>query len=408
MNQAQSTEAVKNLAVSGPSTPLAGMRVVEIGHVAAGPFATMLLADLGADVVKVEPPSGDQMRKWPPIDTDSNGNDFSHNFASVNRNKRSVALDLKTDIGRAAARDLILHADVVVENYRPGALTRFGLDFASVTGPQRDGRGLIYCSISGFGQTGPMARRPAYDVVIQGFGGVMSVTGEPGRPPAKCGVPVADFVSGLYAAYTITAQYPETRGSGRVVHLDCSMLDCLLGISALQTSEFWGSGVEPTALGSRHPRNAPYQAFRAADRPFVIAAGNDRLWAEVSEVVGMPQLRDDPRFADQVARSRNQVELAAILGVVFSSRDADYWLSVFEQQGVPCGPINTYKQVLDSDQVIATKLIEHVDCGPAGTMPMISYPVSVDGHRIRAQSGFPGLGADLESVMAEWLPGTHA
>src|SRR3954447_2351740 len=224
--------------------PLEGVRVVELAHVAAGPFAGMLLADLGADVVKVEPPTGDQMRAWPPFATSSDGEHeagerFSHNFASVNRNKRSVVADLKDLDDLARVRELVAVADVVVENYRPGVLDRLGLGYDTVC----DGHpGLVYASISGYGLTSPYVNDGAYDVVIQGMSGLMSVTGDPDGGPVKAGVPVGDFTAGLYAAYTIAAPRPEVRADGRSVRVDCPMLDCLLGVSALQTSEYWGSG----------------------------------------------------------------------------------------------------------------------------------------------------------------------
>src|SRR3954471_75409 len=289
--------------------PLEGVRVVELAHVAAGPFAGMLLADLGADVLKVEPPSGDQMRAWPPFAVDGEER-FSHNFASVNRNKRSVVADLKDPADLARVRELVAAADVVVENYRPGVLDRLGLGYDAVS----DGHpGLVYASISGYGLTSPYVNDGAYDVVIQGMSGLMSVTGEPDGGPVKAGVPVGDFAAGLYAAYTIAALLPQVARTGTSVRLDCPMLDCLLGISALQTSDYGGPGREPARLGTAHPRNAPYQGFPAADGDLTVAAGNDRLWAAVAEVAGRPELVEDPRFATQTDRVTHQTELAALL-----------------------------------------------------------------------------------------------
>ena len=283
--------------------PLEGVRVVELAHVAAGPFAGMLLADLGADVVKVEPPTGDQMRglaavRPAPDDPDQR---FSHNFASVNRNKRSVVADLKDPRDLARVRELVAVADVVVENYRPGVLDRLGLGYDTV----RDGHpGLVYCSISGYGLTSPYVNDGAYDVVIQGMSGLMSVTGDRDGGPVKAGVPVGDFAAGLYAAYTIAALLPQVGRTGTSVRVDCPMLDCLLGISALQTSEYWGSGREPQRLGTAHPRNAPYQGFSAADGDFTVAAGNDRLWAAVAEVVGHAGARGRPTVRQPVRPGR--------------------------------------------------------------------------------------------------------
>ena len=378
--------------------PLHGVRVVELAHVAAGPFAGMLLADLGADVVKVEPPSGDQMRAWPPFASDGEER-FSHNFASVNRNKRSVVADLKDPDDLQRVRDLVDAADVVVENYRPGVLDRLGLGYDEVSAGHA---GLVYCSISGYGLTSPHVRDGAYDVVVQGMAGLMSVTGEPDGGPVKAGVPVGDFTAGLYAAYTIAALLPQVRGSGASVWVDCPMLDCLLGVSALQTSEYWGSGQEPRRLGTAHPRNAPYQGFAAADADFTIAAGNDRLWAAVAEVVGAPELADDPRFATQVARVRHQRELAALLAERFAGEKREHWLVELRARGVPCGPVQTFGEVLASPHVEATGLVAPLDVPVAGPTPTVVFPVRIEGQDARLDRGAPVLGADTD-VYDEWV-----
>jgi crotonobetainyl-CoA:carnitine CoA-transferase CaiB-like acyl-CoA transferase len=358
----------------------------------------MLLADLGADVVKVEPPGGDQMRSWPPFATDGDET-FSHNFASVNRNKRSVVADLKDPADLARVRDLVHAADVVVENYRPGVLDRLGLGYDAVS----DGHaGLVYCSISGYGLTSPHVNDGAYDVVIQGMSGLMSVTGDPDGGPVKAGVPVGDFAAGLYAAYTVAALLPQVRGSGTSVRVDCPMLDCLLGISALQTSEFWGSGQEPRRLGTAHPRNAPYQGFAAADGDFTVAAGNDRLWAAVAEVVGAPELVTDPRFATQVDRVRHQLELAALLQERFAGEKRDHWLTELRARGVPCGPVHTFGEVLAGPHVEATGLVASVDVPVAGPTPTVVFPVRIEGQRPRLDRGAPRLGADAD-VHDEWV-----
>ncbi len=278
--------------------PLAGVRVVEFCQVLAGPYCGMLLADLGAEVIKVEPPEGDMMRQWPPI---SEG--YSENFASINRNKRSVVLDLKDPAQKAAARKLILTADVVLENNRPGVMDRLGLGYESF---RAERPGLVYCSISAFGQSGPRSGEGGFDVTVQAMSGIMSVTGEPDGAPVKCGVPVSDTGTGLYAAFTIVSVLRRVAGGGAGAHIDASMLGCSLGMAALQTSEFFGTGNDPKKLGSAHPRNAPYQAFKCADGHFVIAAGNNKLWEAVTQVVGRPDLFADPRFATTQSRAANQ------------------------------------------------------------------------------------------------------
>lgn len=380
------------------SRPLEGVRVIEFGHVAAGPFASLLLADLGADVVKVEPPSGDQMRAWPPI-AEADGDRFSHNFAAVNRNKRSVVADLKDPADLARVRELCLAADVVVENYRPGVLDRLGLGYDALSAGHR---GVVFASVSGFGQTGAYAGLGAYDVVIQAMSGLMSVTGTDTGDLAKAGVPVADFTSGLYAALGVVAWLPQVRATGRSVHLDVPMLDCLLATSALQTSEYWGSGVEPGPLGTRHPRNAPYQAFEARDATFVLAAGNDRLWRAVCDVVGLPDLAEDPRFVSQGDRVAHQLELEKLLTEAFAERDATEWVERLRSAGVPAGPVNRYGDILADPVVRDSGLVQPYDVPVAGPSWTTVFPVRATDTEPRLDRPAPRLGEQTDEVLAEW------
>ncbi len=381
-----------------PTRPLEGVRVLEFGHVAAGPFAGMLLADLGADVVKVEGPDGDQMRAWPPLAEGADGERFSHNFASVNRNKRSVVADLKDPADLARVRELCRHADVVVENYRPGVLARLGLGYDELAS---DHRGLVVASVSGFGQTGAYAGMGAYDVVIQAMSGMMSVSGTPEGELVKPGVPVADFASGLYAALAVVAWLPRVRATGQSVHLDVPMLDSLLAISALQTSEYWGTGVDPVPLGTRHPRNAPYQVFRAADGPFVLAAGNDKLWRHVCTVVGDPALADDSRFAAQADRVAHQLELEKLLDDHFSTAPAAHWVDALRAAGVPAGPVNTFSQVLADPVLHDSGLVRPYEVPVAGTSWTTVFPVR-GGAEARLDRPAPRLGEQTDEVLAEW------
>jgi len=379
---------------------LDGVRVLEFGQIAAGPFAGSLLADLGADVVKVESPvGGDGMRTWPPIAERDDGEPFSENFASINRNKRSIALDLKSDADLEAARRLCRSADVLVENFRPGVLDRLGLGYDDLcTG----NTGLIYCSISGFGQTGPYSRRGAFDVTVQAMSGLMSVTGEEHGGPVKCGVPVGDFSAGLYAAYTIAAALVHRGKSGKGTRIDCSMLGSLLGISALQTSEYFGTGKSAGRIGSAHPRNAPYQAFQAADDYFVIAAGNDKLWRQVCEAVGKPELADEPRYATQLLRAANQAGLATTLEAVFRTRTAREWLDEMERRGVPASPINTYADVMHDPQVEHLGLVTELTL-PNGTQTKTTrFPVAIRGFDFSIRRAPPRLGEHTDDVLAEW------
>ena len=378
--------------------PLSGVRVLEFGHVAAGPYTGSLLADLGADVVKIESPhGGDQMRLWPPI-ARNGGEEYSHNFASLNRGKRSAVFDLRQPSEVRGVQKLISHADVLLQNYRPGLLEKLGLGFESV---KENHRGLVYCSISGFGEQSPYALRTAYDVVIQGMSGLMSITGEPDGAPVKAGVPVADFITGLYAALTVTAALPVVRSTGRSILLDCPMLDCLLAASALQTSEYWGTGRDPQPLGSAHPRNAPYQAFRGSDRHFIVAAGSQKLWETVCAVAGLEHLIGDARFQDQQHRAANQGQLAEILQQVFVAEPAEYWVSKFAQNGVPTSFVARFSEILTDDHVTQSGLLDIVDVPVAGPTPMVNFPVRFGQERGQHRPP-PRLGEHTDEVKAEW------
>ncbi len=381
--------------------PLAGVRVLEFGQIAAGPFAGSLLADLGADVVKVENPAGgDGMRGWPPLSAKDGGQAFSENFASINRNKRSISVDLKDPAGVARLKDLIGAADVVIENFRAGVLVRLGLGYDALCG--RNPR-LVYCSISGYGQNGPYAKKGAFDVTVQAMSGLMSVTGEDGRPPVKCGVPIGDFCAGLYAAYTVTAALMQARETGHGAYIDCSMLGSLLGVAALQTSEYFGTGRDGRRLASAHPRNAPYQAYRASDDYFVIAAGNDGLWHQVAEAVDLPELVDDPRFVTQPDRAKNQEALAEILEQRFVARTAREWLEEMDRRGVPCAPINSYTDILTDPQVEAMGLVQPMRLPNGVETRTTAFPVKMSGVTFEIRREPPGLGAHNAEVADEWL-----
>ena len=380
--------------------PLAGVRVIEIGQIAAGPFTGSLLADLGADVIKIERPGGgDGMRSWPPL-SDAGEAPYSENFASLNRNKRSVVLDLKDQSGIDRLLRLAGVAGVLVENYRPGVLARLGAGYEAV---RARNPAIVYCSISGYGQTGPYAHKGAFDVTVQGMSGLMSVTGEPGGGPVKCGVPVGDFCAGLYAAYTITANLMRARETGQGACIDCSMLGSLIGVAALQTSEYFGTGRAPRPLGSAHPRNAPYQAFRASDEFFIIAAGNDRLFAEVCGAVGQPDLAGDPRFTSQLLRAEHQAALVAILEPRFAERTAAEWLAEMDSRGVPCAPINDYSQILDDPQVAHLGLIHPLTLPNGVETRTTGFPIAMSDYTFEIRRAPPELGEHTAEVLEEWL-----
>ncbi len=380
--------------------PLAGVRVVEFCSTAAGPFSAMLLADFGAEVIKVEPPAGDGLRQWPPL-----RNGFSENFASLNRNKRSVVLDLKNADDAALARQLILDADVVVENNRPGAMNRLGLgyeDFAQ-THPR-----LLYCSISAYGQSGPRATEGGFDLTIQAAAGVMSVTGEPDGPPVKCGVPLSDFASGLYAAFAIAASLAHVRAGGRGAHIDVPMFGCTLGIAALQTSEYFGNGRSPGKLGSAHPRNAPYQAFQASDGYFALAAGNHKLWLAVCRVVDLPELPADPRFASPTDRAANQGALKDILETRFTHQPVAHWIAAFEAAGVPHARINDYAAALDDPQTRHMGWVQDMALPTGQTTRTFVSPLRIDGRGFPIRMPPPDLGEHTEAVRRQYAVRTPA
>ena len=386
---------------SASEGPLDGVRVIELGQIAAGPFTGSLLADLGADVVKIErPDGGDGMRSWPPLSAAGGEAPYSENFASVNRNKRSVVLDLKDRAGTGRLLQLADVADVLLENYRPGVLARLGAGYDAVSARNPK---IVYCSISGYGQAGPYARKGAFDVTVQGMSGLMSVTGEPGGGPVKCGVPVGDFCAGLYAACTITASLMQARTTGRGACIDCSMLGSLIGVAALQTSEYFGTGKAPHRLGSAHPRNAPYQAFRASDEHFIIAAGNDRLFAEVCAAVGRPGLAEDPRFTSQQLRAEHQAALAALLEPRFAERPAAEWLEEMDARGVPCAPINDYPQILDDPQVAHLGLVHPLTLPNGVKTRTTGFPVLMSGYTFEVRRPPPALGAHNAEIFDEWL-----
>jgi len=380
--------------------PLAGTRVVEFCNVAAGPFCGVLLADMGADVIKVErPDGGDSLRTWPPL-TDG----YSENFASLNRNKRSVALDLKDPSGRQRAEDLILSADVVIENNRAGVMDRLGLGYGAF---RERHPALVYCSISAYGQEGPRAHEAGFDLTMQAMSGIMSVTGEPGGDPIKCGVPIADFCTGLYAAFAVVSAVLSVRSGGRGTHIDASMLGSSLAVAALQTSEYFGSGRDPRKLGSAHPRNAPYQAFRAGDGHFAMAAGTEGLWRAACAAIGRPELAADPRFGSTADRAAHQDELREILEAEFATRTRAELIELFRAAGVACAPINAYSEVLEDPQVAHMEWVREITLPNGRTARTFTSPLRFDGAGFGVYRDPPALGEHNAEVFAALSPEAH-
>ncbi len=370
--------------------PLEGLVVADLSRVLAGPFTTMLLGDLGADVVKVEhPDGGDETRAWgPPF-----YGEHSTYYLAVNRNKRSVALDLKTEAGRRAARALAGRADVLVENFKAGALDRVGLGYEEVA---RDNPGLVWCSISGFGR-GAGAELPGYDFLVQAMSGLMSITGPAGGEPTKVGVALVDVLTGLYATTGILAALQERARTGRGQRVEVSLLGSALASLVNQASSFLCTGAPPRAMGNRHPSITPYETLATADRPLVVAVGNDGQFARLCRAVGRDELAGDPRFATNVDRVANRDELAALLEEALAARGAADWVAALAEAGVPCGLVNDIGE--------AFELADRLGLGPvadAGGIPQVSSPIGLSATPVSYRLPPPALGEHTAEVLA-WL-----
>jgi crotonobetainyl-CoA:carnitine CoA-transferase CaiB-like acyl-CoA transferase len=347
------------------------MTVLDLTQVMAGPFCTMVLADLGADVIKVENPTdGDQTRRsW---GTSGRGED-SRAFLSLNRNKRSITLDLKTQPGRDAFYRLVRTADVVIENWRPGVAERLGLDFETLSAINPR---LVVASISGFGKTGPYATRPGYDLIAQAMAGVMSITGEPGGRPVKSGLPVADLGAGLFCAVGILAAWSSSKETGQGQYLETSLFESTLALSVWESTEFWTTGTAPLALGSANRMSAPYQALATQDGYVTVGANNDRLWNRLCECIELTRLLTDERFIDNPRRMANRVALVAELEAVFTGRTTADWVEILLGAGIPAGPIQNYQQVLEEDPHVKERdMIKFLDHPVEGRIEVIGSPI---------------------------------
>ena len=374
--------------------PLNGIRVLDLSRVLAGPYCTMVLGDLGADVVKVESPDGDETRGWgPPF-----AKGESAYYLCVNRNKRSIVVDFKTEAGRRIIQELIRRSDVLVENFRPGTLARFSLDFASAYAINP---GLVYCSISGFGQTGPLRDKRGYDFMIQAMGGLMSITGEQDGEPMKVGVAVADLFAGQNAVVAILAALQARARTGKGQHLDISLFDSQLGMLANVASNYLTSGMLPKRYGNSHANIVPYQSFKARDTSLVIAVGNDRQFENLCEVIGKLDLARDPRFDTNAGRVQHRDELIATLTPIFSQRSSAEWLSRLEAAGIPCGPINTLDQVFSMPQVAAREMLIHMDHPEIGDLNLVGSPLKLGDTPVEYRLPPPRLGEHTQEVLKE-------
>ena len=380
---------------AGP-LPLAGVRVLDISQVMAGPYACMLLADLGADVVKIEPPgSGDQTRG--AMGFKMKGPD-SLGFLNMNRNKRSVALNLKTDAGRELLLRMAKDADILVENYRPGAMTRLGLgyDVLKDINPR-----LVYTSISGFGQTGPWADRPGFDLMAQAMSGVMSVTGYPGGPPVKAGVPVADIGCALFAIYGTLSAYIGAKATGLGQYIDASLFDSALAFSVWDVCDYWGTGKPPEPLGTSNKMTAPYQAMASADGYFVMGANNQKLWLKLCALIHRPELAADERFATISLRLANRPALETELERTFRQQPKDYWVNTLLAAGIPAGPILSYPEAFESEHAKVRQMRMEIDHPIEGKVPNIGFAVKLSGTPQQVRRHPPLLGEHNAEVLSE-------
>jgi formyl-CoA transferase len=375
------------------SAALAGIRVLDVTQVMAGPFCAMQLSDMGADVIKVEPPEGDPTRRMGArVGSDSTG------FAALNRGKRAIVLDLKSGPGQAAFRRLVERADILIENFRPGVMRALGLDYATLA-PTRPR--LIYASISGYGQTGPDAAKGGFDLIAQGVSGLMSVTGESEGPPVKTGVPITDLGAGLFALAGILAALHHRSHSGRGQYIDTSLLEAGLALSVWESAEYFAEGATPRALGSAHRFLAPYQAVRCADGYITIGAGTDGLFAALCACLGHPEWLRLHEFADVSSRVRNREPLAERIEQVTVTRPKTEWLATLQAAGVPCGPINTYAEAFADRQVQARHMVVELDHPALGPTRTLGTPVKLSETPMQIRGRAPRLGEHTAEVLRE-------
>ena len=387
---------------------LSHIRVLDLSRVLAGPWCAQNLADLGAQVIKVERPgAGDDTRHWgPPFAKDPNGQDTTESayYISINRNKKSITLDISTPEGQAIVRDLVKTSDVVIENYKVGQLAKYGLDYLSLCAIKPN---LIYCSITGFGQSGPYQHRPGYDFILQGMGGFMSITGEadhlPGGGPQKAGVAIVDLFTGMYASSAILAAVIHRDRNGEGQYIDMALLDTQVAMLANISSNYLCSGVSPHRWGNAHPNVVPYQTFQTSDSWIIVAVGNDSQFRNFVKAGNREALADDPRFASNPARIEHRAALIPLLAEMVKEKTKAQWITLLEAAGVPCGPINNLQEVFENEQVIARGIEMHVPHPTAGTMKLVASPMRLSKTPVEVRMPPPLLGQHTDEVLRDEL-----
>ena len=382
---------------------LNGIRVIELARILAGPWAGQTLADLGAEVIKVERPGiGDDTREWgPPYARDESGAErpgMSAYFLGTNRGKRSITLDFAKPEGAEIARRLIDTADVVTENFKVGGLAPYGLDYPTLAARNPK---LIYCSITGFGQDGPYAPRAGYDFIIQGMGGLMSISGMPGGEPMKSGIAVSDLFTGFYASIGVLAALHEARATGRGKHIDLALFDAQVATLSNQALSYLVSGKTPAPMGNTHPSIVPYQVFATADGHMIVAAGNDGQFARLCDVAGVPDMAKDPCYATNPARVVHRAELVPQLAAIIAAKPSRFWLEGLERAGVPAGPINTVAQTFADPQAAARGLHQTLPLADGGTVPSVATPLRVAGKHPEPAQAPPRLGQHTDRILGE-------
>ena len=380
-----------------PQQSLKGIKVLDFTRVLAGPFAAMMLGDLGAEVVKVEPPAGDESRTWPPILEKGE----SGYFMSLNRNKRSVTLNLKTEKGRRIARRLAAGADVVLENFTPGVVGKLGIDYGTF---QKENPAIVYCSISGFGQNGPYRDKKAYDPIIQGMTGLMSITGERGRSPVKVGLPITDLVAANQAVVAVLAACLHREKTGEGQYIDVALYDGIVSLLTIMAMDYFATGKPPERWGLDHIHRVPARAFEAKDGRYVqVAATSDSMYPAFCRVIGAEELIDDPRFSTNNARVKNRDEIMPILEEKMKARTAEDWLPLFEAAGIPCGPVMDMAEVFSDPNIAARQMRFDMSHPVEGSVPQLGFPFKMEKTPASARRRPPMLGEHNEEVLAEWL-----